>query len=278
MNLELAIEAAGLTRLTPHLPALLYSAAFFTFIHLVIAPVVSLWLFPETYGKMSRRARNNWCIHVVSQAHVVVIIPLAVRALNLQELEDDKAFGWNEQVGLLTAVASGYFLWDTLDAIINFIDLGFVLHGLACLAIYVGSFKPFLAYYAARCLLWETSTFFLNIHWFLDKTNRTGSTFQLINGLCLLVAFFVMRLVYGGLYVSTSFVYTLYDVRDQIPLLYIGIYLGGNIVLNTLNVLWFGKMIKSISSRFSGEQATKKPVSKGVSANGNGKITNGKAH
>ncbi len=33
-----------------------------------------------------------------------------------------------------------YFIWDTVDAIINFVDIGFVVHGLACLAIYLGSF------------------------------------------------------------------------------------------------------------------------------------------
>lgn len=38
---------------------------------------------------------------------------------------------------------------------------------------------------------------------FLDKTGRTGSTFQFVNGLCLLLAFFGVRIVYGGLMVST---------------------------------------------------------------------------
>lgn len=33
-----------------------------------------------------------------------------------------------------------YFLWDALDAIINFIDAGFVAHGIACFAIFFLSY------------------------------------------------------------------------------------------------------------------------------------------
>ncbi|KAK0228799.1 TLC domain-containing protein [Armillaria fumosa] len=256
---------AGLAALPPHLPTLLASLVFFTFVHLVVAPLASHAFFPETYSKMGRRARNNWCIHVVSQAHVSLIIPLALGCLNLEALDRDRAFGWEEdRVGQLIAISSGYFIWDTVDAIVNFVDIGFVVHGLACLAIYLGSFKPFLAYYAARCLLWEASTFFLNIHWFLDKTNRTGSNFQLINGLFLLVTFFVVRLVYGGMYISYQFAHTLYQVRHQVPLAYIFIYGGGNVVLQGLNWLWFGKMIEAIRKRFSGDSAVKAHTSNGL--------------
>lgn len=33
-----------------------------------------------------------------------------------------------------------YFLWDALDAIINFVDFGFVAHGVACFIIFLLSF------------------------------------------------------------------------------------------------------------------------------------------
>ncbi|KAG7448052.1 DUF887-domain-containing protein [Guyanagaster necrorhizus] len=254
---------AGLTALPPHLPTLLAALAFFTFIHLLVAPLASHAFFPDTYGKMGQRARNNWCIHIVSQVHVTMVIPLALGCLNFEALDRDRAFGWDDRVGRLIAISSGYFIWDTVDAIVNFVDIGFVVHGLACLAIYLGSFKPFLAYYAARCLLWEASTFFLNIHWFLDKTKRTGSNFQLINGMFLLVTFFAVRLVYGGMSVSYQFAHTLYQVRHQVPLAYIFIYGGGNVVLQSLNWLWFGKMIAAVRKRFSDDAV--KNISNGTS-------------
>ncbi len=47
-------------------------------------------------------------------------------------------------------------------------------------------------------MLYELSTPFLNIHWFLDKTGMTGTKIQLYNGLTLLSVFFCCRLVWGA--------------------------------------------------------------------------------
>jgi hypothetical protein len=125
-----------------------------------------------------------------------------------------------------------YFLWDTLDASVNFADLGFVIHGAACLMIYtfafVGNFHSYFfpsqsfrnhflpithldSFCGRRMDILPTvalvdsfrSTIFLNIHWFLDKTNRAGSTLQLINGFFLVGSFFAVRLVYGGIMVRS---------------------------------------------------------------------------
>lgn len=50
----------------PHLPAnfplLAYSALGFTFVHVVVAPILSGIVAPKSYGALKgRRARNNWC-------------------------------------------------------------------------------------------------------------------------------------------------------------------------------------------------------------------------
>ena len=72
-----------------------------------------------------------WCrnIRIVSLAHALLILPLSFRSLNLPALEADHAFGWDPRAGNLTAIACGYFLWDTLESIIHFSDVGFVVHG-----------------------------------------------------------------------------------------------------------------------------------------------------
>ncbi|TFK42345.1 TLC domain-containing protein [Crucibulum laeve] len=246
----------GLTKLPPHLPTLLWSFLGFLIVHQFIAPALSARYFPTAYGSKGRTSRNNWSIHVVSQVHTLIIVPLALWCI-LSESPDrakDPAFGWDERAGFVHAIAAGYFLWDTLDAIVNFTDLGFVIHGLACFAIYTMSYKPFVTYYATRCLLWEASTFFLNIHWFLDKTNRTGTNFQLINGILLLCTFFGVRLVYGGT-ISIKFFLTLLDVRHDIPLTYTLVYGLGNAVLQGLNWMWFTKMIAALKKRFQGTSA-----------------------
>jgi hypothetical protein len=77
------------------------------------------------------------------------------------------------------------FLWDTIDSLINS-TIGFVVHGesfgrrpeaqadilspgVACLAVFLFSFRPFMAGFGPPFLLWEISTPFLNIHWFMVR-------------------------------------------------------------------------------------------------------------
>lgn len=52
-------------------------------------------------------------------------------------------------------------------------------------------------FYSPTFILYELSSPFLNIHWFLDKVNMTGSRAQWYNGLMLIFSFFTSRLVWG---------------------------------------------------------------------------------
>lgn len=247
------VDTLGLVHLPDYLPIFYLSLVGFTLVHLVLAPVLSAKLAaPSWHALKGRKARNNWSIHVVSQVHALIVVPLAIWAIWNEgpETEQNRAFGWDHRIGYAYAVALGYFVWDTLDAIYNYTDPGFVVHGVACSLIYAMSFRPFVAYYGIRCLLWEISTVFLNIHWFLDKTNRTGSTFQLANGVLLLFTFFSVRMVWGGS-VCYRFFKTLLNVYDQVPWSYTLIFGGGNFALQGLNWLWFSKMISAIQKRFT---------------------------
>ena len=58
--------------------------------------------------------------------------------------------------------------------------------------------RPFLNYYGPVFILYELSTPFLNVHWFCDKLNLTGSKIQWINGMFLLSSFFCCRLIWGS--------------------------------------------------------------------------------
>nr|GAT55507.1 predicted protein [Mycena chlorophos] len=260
---------AYLPKIRPHLPTLVASFSSFTLLQFVLVPLFGSLFFGDTWRKMSPRAKNNWAVHICSQAHAIVIIPLAWRVLDLPELNDDRAFGWHEASGSVQAVAAGYFMWDSLDAIVHFDNIGFVLHGLTCGAIYILSFTPYLSYYAARFLMWELSTLFLNVHWALDKTNRTGGSLQLINGVLLLVTFFAVRLVAGG-YWSYQFYETLFQSLDRAPFAAILAPGIGNLILQGLNWFWFTKMIAALQKRFAGGSKKEKQLN-GTAINGNGK-------
>lgn len=245
-------QKLGIGKISDFADVILLSFVFFTTVHNSLSPAVSGVLFPVSYGKAGKRARNNWDIRVASLVHAILIIFLAGRCLNLPSLDQNRAFGWHEDVGFSIAIATGYFIWDTLESIIHFSDTGFVFHGISCLLIYGLSFTPFAPYYAVRFLFWELSTVFLNIHWFLDKTGKTGSVLQLLNGIILLATFFCVRCIWGGM-MSYDFFVTLNSAYDQVSTPYLIIYGGGNVLLQGLNWFWFTKMIAALAKRFQGK-------------------------
>jgi len=167
------------------------------------------------------------------------------------ELMKDKVFGYDKNAGNVYAIACGYFLWDACTSIknVNEFGLSFVFHGLSSFAVFIFSFRPFLNYYGAVFLMYELSTPFLNIHWFMDKLGMSGSGLQLANGICLLVAFFSARLVFGY-YMSYQTYVSVMAVIDRVPTFLCVLYGAANVVLNGLNVVWFHKMIASLLRRF----------------------------
>ena len=117
----------------------------------------------------------------------------------------------------------------------------------------------------------------------------TGSRPQWYNGLILLASFFCCRLVWGSyqsirvysdvwsaLHINEPGVLERTVAADNEVMKYAAggsvptwlgvVYLGSNIVLNTLNFYWFGKMIETIRKRFT--ESKKKPKGNGDAKKG----------
>jgi hypothetical protein len=160
--------------------------------------------------------------------------------------------------------------------------------------------RPFLNYYAPTFILYELSSPFLNIHWFLDKLNMTGGRTQWYNGIALLSTFFACRLVwgtwqsvivYGDMWNALQHTWNassaplsepvsvnaavFYPARDGsmcinencaranaeitrfkdftaagVPTWLVVTYVGSNLILNLLNIIWFSKMVETVRKRF----------------------------
>ncbi|KAF8263047.1 DUF887-domain-containing protein [Lactarius quietus] len=243
--------ASILLRLPDHLHTFLISTVGFAIVHHLAAPEFARFLLgKKDWDALGARDRVGWQSRVASLVHALLILPLAARCLHIPALTADRAFGWDPRVGTLFAVTSGYFLWDSVVCLVHFEGFGFMMHGFACLLVYLNAFRPFVAYYGARFLLWELSTPFLNIHWMLDKTGQTGSPLQLVNGLILISTFVSARLVYGSI-MSYQFFQTLFEVRDGLSSAVLAGYACGCTALNGLNVFWFMKMTAALRKRFN---------------------------
>ncbi|CAE6527768.1 unnamed protein product [Rhizoctonia solani] len=273
----------GLPHLPGHFQTIVYSFGIFTVVYLVSA-LTSPFVAPKTYPKLSQRTKHSWNVHTVSMVHAVVIGPMAAhRLLTLPEVGSfEKAFGWNESMGLLHGIAVG-FVWDTIESVLAQVEVGFIIHGLACTLIFGLSYVSGLAsmFGGLRMKLRSTAaihgflrpvrsrlgTFHSVSKQYLDKLQMTGGLLQAVNGIILLGVFFAVRVCYG-LYMSFVFFQTLLDVYRSIPIGITLTYGLGNIALNVLNLFWFTKMIAALRKRF-GKAGQGNKVS-----NGNSRIAN----
>ncbi|KAK1769896.1 TLC domain-containing protein [Phialemonium atrogriseum] len=278
----------GLPTLSLHIHEVIVFTLFYTFIQMVISPVLSTWLFPSHYPRNSRGKKANWDAHVVSLVQSVLINGMALWVMFVDDERNQmdwqqRIWGYTGAAGLVQAMATGYFVWDLIMTVsyLDVFGLGLLAHASSALAVYSLGFKPFLNYYGCTFILYELSTPFLNIHWFFDKLNMTGSKAQLYNGITLLATFFSCRLVWGT--IQSAFVWrdmwravhtapdagyaaaaalnsTLADPDENmmafatdagpIPVWLAGVYIASNITLNTLNWHWFFKMITAVKKRF----------------------------
>ena len=200
-------------------------------------------------------------------------------------------FGWGMLAHAISAVL--VFTFGYVSSSMPFgRPAGKVVHGLTfCLQ------RPYVSFYAPVFLLYELSSPFLNIHWFCDKLGLTGSMYQAVNGVLLVSTFFCCRIIWGiynsicvfrdmywlilgghgnletmGLngQQQTLTLDELLAVRKDAqwqteafnpehytPLWIPAVYLVSNLVLNSLNIFWFGKMIETIRTRFDPPLGTK---------------------
>ncbi|EGS23632.1 TRAM, LAG1 and CLN8 domain-containing protein [Thermochaetoides thermophila DSM 1495] len=280
-----------------HVHEVLGAALFYTLTHSVISPVVSNLFFSKYYPKHNRAKKANWDAHVVSLVQSVLINALALWTMFADEERknmdfEQRVWGYTGASGMIQALACGYFIWDLGITLLNLdiFGVGLLAHAISALAVYSFGFRPYLNYYSSIFILYELSTPFLNIHWFFDKLNMTGSKPQLYNGILLLVTFFCCRLVWGtwqsvivygdmwraihegpsAEYIKAAFsnpatandpdVNLMYFARGAgpVPIWLAGIYVASNLTLNSLNWYWFYKMIHAVKKRFEPPKPGKK--------------------
>ncbi|KAL8845916.1 MAG: hypothetical protein Q9221_008954 [Calogaya cf. arnoldii] len=283
-------EFLNLSTLPIHIHELLLAALSYHIICAYVSPFLSRRLFPDIYPSLPLRSRVNWDVHVVSLVQSVVVCAAAIWVMIADKERkgmgwEERIWGYTGADGMIQAFAAGYFLWD-LQICLRYLGIfgpGLLMHAVAALI------RPFVNYYAPTFILYELSSPFLNFHWFFDKLQMTGSKPQWYNGIILLVSFFCCRLMWGtyqslrvyqdcwaalhftdthGSNVSKEAIHPKgipelmdptggraelmkYNLNPENMPLWLGLtYLGSNVMLNTLNFYWFGKMIETVKKRF----------------------------
>ncbi|OOF97074.1 hypothetical protein ASPCADRAFT_45135 [Aspergillus carbonarius ITEM 5010] len=190
--------------LTEHAHEVVIAFVGYLFIHFILSPVLSPVLFPRYYPKLNPRTKLNWDVHVVSLVQSTFINGMALWVMFVDDERSsmntgERIYGYTGACGLVSAFAAGYFVYDLIVSTIyvKLFGIGMLFHGISALWVFSFGFRPFVNFYSPVFILYELSSPFLNIHWFLDKVNLTGSKIQWYNGMLLLFTFFSCRLVWG---------------------------------------------------------------------------------
>jgi hypothetical protein len=133
----------SLTTLPLHIHEVIGSFLVYTFINNIGAPIISKWLFPVRYPKLSAERKINWDVHVVSLAQSTTINILALWVMFTDE--ERKNMDWRERIwgytgaaGMIQGLATGYFLWDLMITIqhVKVFGLGMLAHALSALLVF----------------------------------------------------------------------------------------------------------------------------------------------
>ncbi|KAJ2615106.1 hypothetical protein H4S08_001391 [Coemansia sp. RSA 1365] len=229
----------GLPKLALYWPALLALAILFQLLRLSSNTLSSL-VFGSRFDALTTRQKYDWGVRFVSQIHAIIVVVFAVPIFFKKELTSDTLYGFNNYAaGVYTVVCAD----------IKRLGLGFVIHAIASFGVYILSFRPSLQYYGASFIMFEASTIFLNINWWLDKLGMTGSRLQLYNASALLSLYLIVRILFG-----TFMSYSMFKDLDtkgtqtSAPIYYF--YRVANHTVLALSYYWFYLMIVAVKKRF----------------------------
>lgn len=140
-------EWLAMPTLPLHIHEVLGAALLYTFIQVVVSPVLSARFFPQFYPAHNRTKKANWDTHVVSLVQALLIDALALWVMFADEERkamdyEQRVWGYTGGCGLIQALAVGYFVWDLGITLLNLDIFGFGLlaHAVSALAVYTFGF------------------------------------------------------------------------------------------------------------------------------------------
>jgi hypothetical protein len=241
---------AGLT--ASYLP--LVAVCAFGFTALTVASRLLCRALWPAYRTWPAATRADWDVRVVSTLFSTGICVASLLLLDHPDVVGDPLYAVHPPTQTLSAVATGYFLWDMGVCLFywDVYDASFAAHGAACFLVYLFSLRPFLTRFSPAYLLFEMSTVPLNLNWFLQTVGLADSWVRRANGVLLLATYFGVRVGFG-LYQSVRFFQlVLGEAGRSAPVLLIAYYALANVFLNGLNVVWFTKMVRVATRAFAG--------------------------
>eukprot|EP00192_Tetraselmis_astigmatica_P011321 CAMPEP_0117689328 /NCGR_PEP_ID=MMETSP0804-20121206/24419_1 /TAXON_ID=1074897 /ORGANISM="Tetraselmis astigmatica, Strain CCMP880" /LENGTH=357 /DNA_ID=CAMNT_0005502069 /DNA_START=283 /DNA_END=1357 /DNA_ORIENTATION=- len=207
---------------------------------------------------------------IVAEVFNIVALPLAILVLTDPAMWEDRLRSNSVISNVLIMFCSGYFIHDTFVCGSQVHHEGFLylFHAVSCMSIYTyGMISGLQHLYGAVFILFEASTPLVHIHWFLHKTGNTGTKLYVLNGLAMVVVFFLARNVFGAVMSIDYFRLTTVELArtsggDTLPEAIIWGYRTVLVLMNLLNLFWVHKMILGAAKalRKQAKKASSRPA------------------
>lgn len=249
-------EKIGFRFLAPHVHEIVMAFAFYQSLF-VLSGIISPIIWKKELRSLSAKNRIDFDIHVVSQFQAVIVVPLAFLCFNDPILSANIITSYTPWTGCLGALATGYFIWDLIicTRYVKLFGVGFLMHAMCALFVFVQGFRPYVMGMMGHFLMFEMSTPFVNLNWFVSRLPKGTfpAWFETVNGIVLMSVFFGCRLLWGNYwsYVTITSVW-LPEIRAQYPKWLPVITTISNLTLIGLNFFWFSKMVRIVKKKFSG--------------------------
>ena len=142
-------EALDLPSLPYHIHEVVGAFILYQTTQSIISPLLSTYLFPEVYPKLTRRTRINWDVHAVSLLQSALINTAALWVMfKDQERKDmqanavERVYGYTGASGLIQGFATGYFFWDLVVSAryLKIFGPGILAHAVTALAVFALGF------------------------------------------------------------------------------------------------------------------------------------------
>jgi hypothetical protein len=220
-----------------------------------LGPFYSPLLF-KTYSKLPMHEQKEWDVRYASMPFAVLCMWYAYVVL----WDSDFFFRDEKHPNILRThattytqlgMAMGYFIVDFIICIKY--DMGgwpmHLHHAGSLMSVSAAVFTGQGHMHATWMLFTEATTPFVNMRWWLDKSDMKSSPLYFYNGVGLFVFWILARIV-----AFPPFFYVIYKQRDQIK--YLSTYTKFllyvfPIILTTLNLWWFTKILKGVLKMLS---------------------------
>ncbi|KAI5962828.1 hypothetical protein KGF57_001397 [Candida theae] len=252
--------------LATHWHEIVAAAVFYFTLQAIVKPLATR-ILGKTYTSLPKKTQIDFDIHVVSMVQSIISIVITYYHFNNPHWRNRSNDPVNSLLGstpfgsMGSAISIGYFVWD-MWVCVRYFDIfgvGFLFHGAAAFFVIACALIPYCQPWLGSFLVFELSTPFVNLNWYASRMpeGTFSEKFVIVNGLLLMIVFFMVRIVWGfyaAVQLAIDMSYSLDQINNAIP----AIILLLNFGMDSLNVFWFYKMVRIARKKASKKASDRK--------------------